>query len=321
MLRYLMQRAIAFVPTVLGVTLLVFFAIRAIPGDAITAMLGTEAGMLTANQRAALEEYFGLDKPAYVQYFNWLGNLLQGDLGYSVRHGQPVLDVILARFPVTLELAVLAVLIALAIGLTFGMIAAIFHNSVIDLFGQLFALIGLAAPNFLIGTLIIYVLSVYFGILPNAGNYVDLTEDPVKNFEQIIFPAITLGFAFSASVMRMTRSAMLEVLGQDYIRTARSKGLRERAIISRHALRNALIPIVTLVGVEAGYLLGGTVIVEEIFTLPGIGRLAYNAISQRDYALIQGVTLFIALNFVVINLVVDFVYTLLDPRISYAKHS
>ncbi|MEL7675395.1 MAG: ABC transporter permease, partial [Chloroflexota bacterium] len=298
MLRYLMQRAIAFVPTVLGVTLLVFFAIRAIPGDAITAMLGTEAGMLTANQRAALEEYFGLDKPAYVQYFNWLGNLLQGDLGYSVRHGQPVLDVILARFPVTLELAVLAVLIALVIGLTFGMIAAIFHNSVIDLFGQLFALIGLAAPNFLIGTLIIYVLSVYFGILPNAGNYVDLTEDPVKNFEQIIFPAITLGFAFSASVMRMTRSAMLEVLGQDYIRTARSKGLRERAIISRHALRNALIPIVTLVGVEAGYLLGGTVIVEEIFTLPGIGRLAYNAISQRDYALIQGVTLFIALNFV-----------------------
>lgn len=225
MLRYLTQRAIAFVPTVLGVTLLVFFAIRAIPGDAITAMLGTEAGMLTANQRASLEEYFGLDKPSYVQYFNWLGNLLQGDLGYSVRHGQPVLDVILARFPVTLELAVLAVLIALAIGLTFGVIAAIFHNSVIDLFGQLFALIGLAAPNFLIGTLIIYVLSVYFGILPNAGNYVDLTEDPVKNFEQIIFPAITLGFAFSASVMRMTRSAMLEVLGQDYIRTARSKGL------------------------------------------------------------------------------------------------
>ncbi|MCC6798973.1 MAG: ABC transporter permease [Anaerolineae bacterium] len=321
MLRYLTQRAIAFVPTVLGVTLLVFFAIRAIPGDAITAMLGTEAGMLTANQRASLEEYFGLDKPSYVQYFNWLGNLLQGDLGYSVRHGQPVLDVILARFPVTLELAVLAVLIALAIGLTFGVIAAIFHNSVIDLFGQLFALIGLAAPNFLIGTLIIYVLSVYFGILPNAGNYVDLTEDPVKNFEQIIFPAITLGFAFSASVMRMTRSAMLEVLGQDYIRTARSKGLRERTILSRHALRNALIPIVTLVGVEAGYLLGGTVIVEEIFTLPGIGRLAYNAISQRDYALIQGVTLFIALNFVVINLVVDFVYTLLDPRISYAKHS
>lgn len=319
MARYLTQRAIAFIPTVLGVSLLVFFAIRLIPGDAITAMLGTEAGMLTANQRAALEEYFGLDKPAYEQYFNWLVNLIQGDMGYSVRHGQPVLDVILARFPVTLELALLAVVIALAVGLMFGVLSAIFHNSLIDLFGQLFALIGLAAPNFLIGTLIIYILSVYFGILPNAGNYVEVTEDPVKNLQQLIFPAITLGFAFSASVMRMTRSAMLEVLGQDYIRTARSKGLKERTVVTRHALRNALIPIVTLVGVETGYLLGGTVIVEEIFTLPGIGRLAYNAISQRDYALIQGVTLFIAINFVVINLIVDFVYTLLDPRISYAK--
>jgi peptide/nickel transport system permease protein len=319
MARYIAQRAIAFIPTVLGISLLVFFAIRMIPGDAITAMLGTEAGMLTANQRAALEEYFGLDKPLYEQYLSWLGNLLQGDMGYSVRHGQPVLDVILARFPVTLELAVMAVLIALAIGLTFGVLSAIFHNSPLDLLGQLFALIGLAAPNFLIGTLIIYVLSVYFGILPNAGNYVELTEDPVRNLQQLIFPAITLGFAFSASVMRMTRSAMLEVLGQDYIRTARSKGLKERTILRRHALRNALIPIVTLVGVETGYLLGGTVIVEEIFTLPGIGRLTYNAISQRDYALIQGVTLFIAMNFVVINLIVDFVYTLLDPRISYAK--
>jgi peptide/nickel transport system permease protein len=164
------------------------------------------------------------------------------------------------------------------------------------------------------------VLSVYFGILPNSGDYVSLTEDPRRNLEQLIFPAITLGFAFSASVMRMTRSAMLEVLGEDYVRTARSKGLREHVVVSRHALRNALIPVVTLVGVEMGYLLGGAVIVEEIFTLPGIGRLAYNAISQRDYALVQGVTLFIALNFVVINLIVDFVYTLLDPRISYVKH-
>ncbi len=319
MIRYFTQRAIAFIPTVLGVSLLVFFAIRLIPGDAITAMLGTEAGMLTADQRASLEAYFGLDKPAYEQYFNWLVNLLQGDMGYSVRHGQPVVDVILARFPVTLELALLAVVIALTIGLTFGVISAIFHNSPIDLFGQMFALIGLAAPNFLIGTLIIYILSVYFGILPNAGNYVEFTANPSKNLQQLIFPAITLGFAFSASVMRMTRSAMLEVLSQDYIRTARSKGLKERSILLRHALRNALIPIVTLVGVETGYLLGGTVIVEEIFTLPGIGRLAYNAISQRDYALIQGVTLFIAVNFVVINLLVDFVYTLLDPRISYAK--
>ena len=320
MLRYLAQRALAFVPTLLGVSILIFFAIRMVPGDSIVAMLGTEAGMLSEAQRAALERYFGLDKPAIEQYFVWLGNVLQGDLGYSVRHGEPVLSVILARFPVTLELALMAVIIALAIGMTFGVLSAVFHNSIIDLIGQLFALIGLAAPNFLIGTLIIYVLSVYFGILPNSGDYVSLTEDPRRNLEQLIFPAITLGFAFSASVMRMTRSAMLEVLGEDYVRTARSKGLREHVVVSRHALRNALIPVVTLVGVEMGYMLGGAVIVEEIFTLPGIGRLAYNAISQRDYALVQGVTLFIALNFVVINLIVDFVYTLLDPRISYVKH-
>jgi peptide/nickel transport system permease protein len=165
------------------------------------------------------------------------------------------------------------------------------------------------------------VLSVYFDILPNSGDYVALTDDPLKNLQQMIFPAITLGFAFSASVMRMTRSAMLEVLGQDYVRTARGKGLRERTVVIRHALRNALIPVVTLVGVEMGYLLGGAVIVEDIFTLPGIGRLAFNAISQRDYALIQGVVLFVALNFMVINLVVDLIYTLLDPRISYASKS
>ena len=321
MFRYVVQRAIAFIPTVIGISLLVFFAIRLIPGDSITAMLGTEAGMLTDTQRASLERYFGLDKPAVEQYFVWVSNVVRGDLGYSVRYGQPVLDVILHRFPVTLELALLSVIIALTIGISFGILSATFHNSLIDLFGQLFALIGLAAPNFLICSLMIYVLSVYFGILPNSGDYVELTKNPTRNLEQMIFPAITLGFAFSASVMRTTRSAMLEVLGQDYIRTARSKGLREHTVVIRHALRNSLIPVVTLVGVEVGYLLGGAVIVEEIFTLPGIGRLAYNAISQRDYALVQGVTLFIALNFLVINLIVDFIYTLLDPRISYAKHS
>jgi len=320
MLRYIAQRLIAVIPTLIGVSLLVFIAIRLVPGDAIVTMLGTEAGMLTANQRAALESYFGLDKPATVQYVTWMGDVLQGDLGFSIRHGKPVLDLILERFPVTMELAFVSLVIALVVGTTLGTLSAVLHNSFIDLFGRLFALLGLAAPNFLIGTLLIYVLSVYFGILPNAGNYVELTEDPVKNFEQIIFPAMTLGFSFSASVMRTTRSAMLEVLGEDYIRTARSKGLRSRTVITRHALRNAMIPVVTLAGVELGYLLGGAVIVEQIFALPGLGRLTLNAISQRDYALIQGATLFIAINFVVINLVVDLIYAVVDPRISYGSH-
>jgi peptide/nickel transport system permease protein len=318
MLRYLSQRALAFIPTLLGVSILIFGAIRLIPGNAVVAMLGTEAGQLTDAQRASLEAYFGLDKPPIVQYFNWLGGVVRGDLGISVRFGQPVLDVIVSRFPVTLQLAIMALIIALVIGLPLGILSAVSRNSFIDLFARLFALLGLAMPNFLLGTLIIFVLSVYFHYLPNSGDYVSLWQDPGKNLQQMFFPAITLGFAFSASVMRTTRSAMLEILGQDYMRTARSKGLAERIVVSRHALRNALIPVVTITGVELGYLLGGTVIVEEIFALPGIGRLVFNAISQRDYALVQGIALFIALNFVVVNLVVDVIYTAIDPRISYA---
>jgi peptide/nickel transport system permease protein len=321
MIRYLAQRAIAFIPTLLGVSILIFGAIRLVPGDAIVAMLGTEAGMLTETQRQSLETYFGLDKPVVEQYFRWLGGVVRGDLGLSVRHGQPVLQVILTRFPVTLQLAVMAVSIALAIGIPIGIVSAVKHNSLVDLLGRVLALVGLAMPGFLLGTLIIYVLSVYFRILPNSGNYVSLSENPTRNLSQMIFPAFTLGFSFAASVMRTTRSAMLEVLGQDYVRTARSKGLVERLVIRRHALRNALIPVVTIVGVEIGYLLGGTVIIEEIFALPGIGRLVYNAISQRDYALVQGIALFVAFNFIFINLLADLVYTALDPRISYAHQT
>lgn len=319
MLRYLAERLIAVIPTLIGISILVFVAIRLVPGDSLTAMLGTEAGMLTDTQRESLREYLGINEPPLQQYFKWLGNVVQGDLGYSVRRGEPVLNVILDRFPVTLELAFFSVIIALTIGISIGVFSSIYHNTVIDLIGRVFALFGLAAPNFLVGTLLIYVLSVYFGILPNAGNYTDFTENPTKNLEQIIFPALTLGFSFSASVMRTTRSAMLEVLGEDFIRTARSKGLRERLVITRHALRNSLIPVVTLTGVELGYLLGGAVIVEEIFALPGIGRLMFTAIDQRDYALIQGTALFIALNFVILNLLIDLIYAWIDPRIRYAN--
>jgi peptide/nickel transport system permease protein len=318
MIRYLTQRIIAFIPTLLGVSILIFGTIRLVPGDAIIAMLGTEAGMLTETQRQSLEVYFGLDKSPLQQYFIWLSGVVRGDLGLSVRHGQPVVNVILARYPVTLELTLMAVTIALLIGLPIGTLSAVKHNTVIDLLGRLLALLGLALPGFLLGTLIIFVLSVYFKILPNSGDYVSLAEDPTRNLSQMIFPAITLGFSFSASITRTTRSAVLEILAQDYIRTARSKGLKEAIVLRRHVLRNALIPIVTIVGVEIGYLLGGTVIVEEIFALPGIGRLLFNAISQRDYALVQGMALFIAFNFVVINLLTDFLYVLLDPRISYA---
>lgn len=301
----------------IGITILVFAAIRLVPGDFITAQLGTEAGMLSDTQRASLEAYYGLDKPALEQYFSWMGSVVTGNLGLSIRQGKPVVDLIIERFPATLELAILSVIIALLIGIPMGILSAIYRNSFLDLFARLFAMVGLSIPNFLLGTLIIYVLSVYFGILPTSGNYVGLTEDLSLNLQQMIFPALTLGTSFASSVMRMTRSSMLEVMSEDYIRTARSKGLLETVVIRRHALKNAMIPVVTLVGIEFGYLLGGAFIVEQIFAIPGIGRLLINAITQRDYALVQGVTLFIALNFVVINLIVDIAYTILDPRVSY----
>jgi peptide/nickel transport system permease protein len=319
MFSYLVKRILSFLPTLLGVSLLVFFAIRLIPGDAITATLGTEAGMLTDVQRQALERYYGLDKPALQQYFIWLGEAVRGNLGFSIRHGKAVLSLILERFPLTLELALFAIIIALALGIPIGILSALHQNSFIDILGRLLALAGLALPNFLVGTLIIFSLSVYFRILPNAGDYTSLLSNPLKNLQQLFFPAFTLGFAFSASVMRMTRSSMLEILNEDYVRTARSKGLAKRRVINKHALRNALIPVVTLIGVEMGYLLGGAFIVEQIFALPGLGRLTINAVSQREYALVQGAALFIAINIVVVNLLVDLLYASLDPRISYDK--
>jgi peptide/nickel transport system permease protein len=317
MFSYLVKRIVSFVPTLLGVSILVFFAIRLVPGDAITATLGTEAGMLTEVQRQALERYYGLDKPALQQYFIWLGEALQGNLGFSIRHGKAVTSLILERFPLTLELAFFAIVIALSIGIPIGLLSALRQNSIFDILGRFLSLAGLAMPNFLLGTLIIFVLSVYFRVLPNAGDYTDFVTNPIKNLKQLFFPAFTLGFAFSASVMRMTRSSMLEVLNEDFVRTARSKGLAPRRVVNKHALRNALIPVLTLIGVEMGYLLGGAFIVEQIFALPGLGRLTINAVSQREYALVQGTALFIALNIVLINLLVDLLYASLDPRISY----
>jgi peptide/nickel transport system permease protein len=314
-MNYATRRLLTFPLILLGVSLLVFFAIRLIPGDAITAMLGTEAGLLTDTQRDSLEAYFGIDQPVHVQYGRWLIGLFQGDLGISVTYGRPVLEVILQRFPLTLELALLAMVIALGLGVPAGVFAATHSDRPSDLGVRLLAMIGQSTPSFVVALLIIYVLSVYFGFVPAMGTFTPLFVDPLTNLSQLIFPALTLGFAFAASVTRISRSAMLDVLGDDYVRTARSKGASARSVVWRHALPNALIPVVTLSGVEFGYLLGGAVIVEEIFALPGIGRLVLDAINQRDYALVQGTVLFIAFNFLIVNLLVDLVYVALDPRI------
>lgn len=318
-MNYVLRRLLMFPLVMLGVSIFVFVAIRLVPGDAITAMLGTESGLLTPAQRESLTAYFGLDQNWIVQYWRWLVGLLQGDLGLSITYGQPVSQIILDRFPLTLELALLSMLIALLIGLPAGVFAATRAERPSDLIVRIFAMIGQSTPNFVLALLAIYVLSVVFGTLPMMGRFVPLTEDPLGNLAQMILPALALGTAFAAAVTRISRAAMLDILSEDYVRTARSKGFSQRYVIWRHALPNALIPVVTLSGVEFGYLLGGAVIVEQIFALPGLGRVVLDAILQRDYALVQGVVLFIAFNFLLVNLLVDLAYAALDPRIRYGE--
>jgi len=314
-MNYLTQRLVAFPIVLIGVSSLVFVAIRMVPGDSITAMLGTDAGLLTPAQREALAVYFGIDQPWIVQYWRWFTGLFHGDLGISVTYGKPVLGVILERFPLTLELAMLSMIIALISGVPAGVYAATHNERPSDLIVRIIAMIGQSTPSFVLGLLIIFTLSAGFGVLPVMGNYSPFFSDPIANLSQMIFPAITLGFAFAASVTRISRSAMLDVLSDDYVRTARAKGVPARSVIWKHALPNALIPVVTLSGIEFGYLLGGAVIVEQIFALPGLGRMVLDAILQRDYALVQGTVLFIALNFMIVNLLVDLTYFALDPRI------
>lgn len=320
-MNYLLRRLVTFPLVMLGVSILVFVAIRLVPGDSITAMLGTEAGLLTPDQRRALAAYFGIDQGWLVQYGRWLSGVISGDLGLSVTYGKPVLDAILQRFPLTLELAVLSMVIAICCGLPLGIFAATRNGRGSDLGVRIFAMIGQSTPSFVVGLGIIYILSAGFGILPSMGEFIPFSQDPLGNITQVLLPALTLGLSFTASVTRISRSAMLEVLSDDYVRTARSKGVAKRNVIWRHALPNALIPVVTLSGVEFGYLLGGAVLVEQIFALPGLGRMTLEAILQRDYALVQGAVLFVALNFMIVNLLVDLAYVMLDPRIRLGGRS
>jgi len=312
--RYLAWRLIGSIPTLLGVTVLTFLFIRLIPGDAIAARLGTSTA-LTPEQLASLRSYFGLDQPLHVQYWSWLTSLVRGDFGYSIRTGRPVLVEITERLPATLELAAAATAIAVAIGLPLGLLSAMRPRSRADVIARIGGLIGLSLPSFWLGTLIIVLFSLYLRWLPNTGGYVDFVRDPLGNVALILLPAVTLGVALAAATMRMTRSAMLDVLSADYVRTAWAKGLPRRVIIRRHVLKNGLIVVVTLLGIQVGQLLGGAVVVEEIFSIPGVGRMLLAAIVQRDYALVQGGVLAIAVLFVLVNIVVDLLYGYLDPRI------
>jgi|WetSurMetagenome_2_1015567.scaffolds.fasta_scaffold110927_2 peptide/nickel transport system permease protein len=316
MIRYIFRRLLAVLPTVLGISIVVFLIMHLIPGDTITAMIGTKQ-KLTEVQMASLRAYFGLDRPLWEQYVRWLINAFQGNFGLSVRTGYPVTYEILSRFPMTMELTFISVAIGLTIGIPIGIWSALNQGKLADWIGRVVSMIGLAMPSFWLGTLIIYALSVYFHFLPNAGNFVTFLQDPLGNLKQIIFPAFTLGFDFSASIIRTTRSSMLEELNKDYTITAKAKGAKTRTIIWRHCFRNALIPIITLIGFEVGYLFGGAVIIENIFSIPGLGRLLLNAINQRDYALVQGSIVFVATMFVLVNLLTDLAYAAANPRITY----
>jgi peptide/nickel transport system permease protein len=317
MTAYLVKRAISLPFTLLGVTLVTFLFLRLIPGDAITARLGTSTA-LSPEQLERMRALFGLDQPLHVQYLTWIGSLVRGDAGYSIRSGQPVTAEIAQRLPVTIELALGAALVALTIGIPLGLASALRQGSPWDLTARSFGLLGLALPNFWLGTLIILLFARYLRWMPNTGGYVDLFQDPLGNLRFLIFPSITLGVAMAAVVMRTTRSAMLDVLGSDYIRTAHAKGLAAPRVIERHALKNGLIVVITILGIQVGYLLGGAVIVEEVFSVPGLGRMLLNAINQRDYALVQAGVLVIAALFVLANTLVDVLYGVLDPRIRYS---
>ena len=312
MSRWLFVRSISILPTLFGVAVLVFLLIRFIPGSVVEQILGAQFNT-SEGQIEALRVYFGLDKPIYVQFWRWFSDAVTGDFGTSWRQGVPVRELIFSRLPVTLELALLSLIIALLIAIPSGAISAMKRGSATDSIFRLTSLIGLSTPEFWLGTLLVLVSARYFGWSP-AARYVTFREDPLGHLLVMFLPALTLGFVLAANISRMTRSALLDVLGSDYVRTARAKGLAERQVFAGHALRTAAIPIVTIVGLQFGYLLGGVVVVEQVFTLPGMGRLAIGAIQQRDYPLVQGVILVSAFLFILVNLIVDMLYFWLDPR-------
>jgi len=311
MTRLIVVRVASMLPVMLGVAVAAFFMIRLVPGDIVDALAAEELGNPRAEE--ALRAAFGLDQPIYVQFANWFGALLTGDLGTSFRSGKPVLTEILDRFPLTLELTLAALVVSLLIAIPLGIVSATRRNGPIDVGARVGSLLGVSVPNFWLGILLIALFSVTLRWLPSGGS--NAFEFSWDHFRFLILPAITLGTSLAAVTMRMTRSALLEVLKQDYVRTARAKGLRSRLVIGRHALRNSLIPVITVVGVQAGALLGGTVVVEQVFSWGGLGSLVVQSIYQRDYPLLQGLVVFLAFFYLAVNLIVDIIYLYVDPRL------
>lgn len=301
--------------TLLLISLVTFVVVQVIPGDPAQLILGTEA---PPGALADLRAQLGLDRPLPLQYLSWLGGVLRGDLGVSLRHGRPVATLIAERLPVTLSLAILSLILAVFLAVPLGVLAAVRQHSALDYGVLVFAQAGLALPSFWIGILLILFFALSLRWLPSGG-YVPWGENPLQTLRSLAMPVLALGLPVAGVLARLVRASMLEELGRDHIRTARAKGLSETQVIVRHVLRNALIPTVTLLGLQLGFLLGGSIIVEQVFALPGLGRLVLFAINNRDLPLIQGLVLFIAVLVVGINFLVDMAYTWLDPRISLSR--
>jgi len=310
--RYLLRRVGQSVVVLFGVSVAVFSIIHLVPGDPVRLALGTRFDQRTYD---ALVARAGLDDPVLVQYVNWLGNALTGDLGVSFRSGRPVTELILERLPATLSLAFGAIVVALLIAVPLGLVSALRPRSAVDYVATFVSQAGISIPDFWLAIVAILVFSLTLGWLPSSG-YVGLTEDPVEWARHLVLPAVVVGTVSGAVLTRFVRSSALEALGEDYTRTARAKGLPRRVVIGRHVLRNALVPVVTVTGIQLAYLLSGVVIVEVVFAWQGLGQLALQAVETRDYPLLQGAVLLFAVFFLVVNLVVDLLYAVVDPRIS-----
>ena len=314
---YIIRRLLLIIPTLFLLTILVFLSVRFIPGDIIDVIVDRMEFYAEDIDREALERTLGLNAPVHVQYGRWIGGIFRhGSLGTSLWGGWTVEERIIGRLPVTIELGVLAIIIGLVIALPVGIYSAIRQDTAADYVGRTAAVIGLATPNFWLGIMVMIYPAIWWGWSPPT-ELISFTKDPLGNLAVFIIPSLILGTALSAATMRMTRTMMLEVLRQDYIRTAWSKGLKERAVIMRHAVKNAFIPVVTLIGMQLPLLVGGSVIMENIFGLPGLGRLLLRALTDRDYPVVSGVNLVFATAVLGINLVIDLMYPLLDPRVRY----
>jgi peptide/nickel transport system permease protein len=312
--RVLIARLALSVPMLLGMSVLVFLIIRLVPGDPVLAVLGLNA---TPELVAQLREDLGLNDPIHVQYLNWLADLVRGDFGLDYRSNESIGTLLLDRLPVTIELTVIALLLSVLFAVPIGVLAAVRRGRVADKASQGISLVGISIPDFWLGIMLILVFSLGLGVLPSSG-YVPLADDPVENLRHMILPAVALAAGLAAVLIRITRAAMLDVLHEDHIRFTRAKGVSERAVVFKHALRNAAVPIVTVVGLQAGYLLGGAIVIEQVFALPGVGRLVLDSVLQRNYPVVQASVLVVGLLFVLTNLAADLLYSVLNPKLRTA---